>query len=161
KTAGTWVSRVADGKGGSTATAIGTADDYDDADGVTILDIWQAQSRALAAAPGRRSTPAVTIAEALNRYEHELRIRGADVNKVARVRKHLPDALARKNVALLRPDDLRRWRNELIAELAPATVNRTSSMLRAACNLAAVNDDRITNQHAWRSGLAGIPDVEL
>src|SRR5262249_48245655 len=100
-------------------------------------------------------------AEALNRYEHELRIRGADVNNVARVRKHLPDALARKNVALLRPDDLRRWRNELIAELAPATVNRTSSMLPAACNLAAVNDDRITNQHAWRSGLAGIPDVEL
>jgi hypothetical protein len=50
QTAGTWVLRVADGKGGSRTAAIGFADDYDEADGQRFLDYWQAQTRAKAEA---------------------------------------------------------------------------------------------------------------
>ena len=43
QTAGTWSVRVADGKGAHWIRAIGTADDYDTADGDTFLDFWQAR----------------------------------------------------------------------------------------------------------------------
>jgi hypothetical protein len=46
-TAGTWVVRAADGQGGNWTKAIGTADDFDEAD---VLDFWQAQDRARAIA---------------------------------------------------------------------------------------------------------------
>jgi hypothetical protein len=44
--AGTWVLKVADGKGGAHTQAIGTADDHDDANGTTVLTFWQAQEKA-------------------------------------------------------------------------------------------------------------------
>jgi hypothetical protein len=44
--AGTWVLRLADGKGGAATKAICTADDYEDSNGATVLDYWQAQERA-------------------------------------------------------------------------------------------------------------------
>jgi hypothetical protein len=37
-TAGTWVARVADGKGGNWTRALGSADDFADADGREVLD---------------------------------------------------------------------------------------------------------------------------
>src|SRR5271157_1440991 len=43
--AGTWVVRVADGRGGSWTMALGFADDHDDADGHRFFDYWQAQER--------------------------------------------------------------------------------------------------------------------
>src|SRR5262249_59205722 len=46
KTAGTWVLRVANGKGGNWTKAIGNADDFDEADGKDFLDFWQAQDLA-------------------------------------------------------------------------------------------------------------------
>ena len=50
--AGTWVLRIADGKGGATTRAIGAADDFDDANGATVLDFWQAQEKAKSVARG-------------------------------------------------------------------------------------------------------------
>src|SRR5215831_16656696 len=46
QTAGTWVLRVADGKGGNFLRSIGKADDFDEADGADVLDFWQAQEKA-------------------------------------------------------------------------------------------------------------------
>jgi integrase len=43
--------------------------------------------------------------------------------------------------------------------LAPGTVNRTKTGLRAALELAAAHDPRITNQRAWKVGLAALPDA--
>jgi hypothetical protein len=40
------VVRAADGQGGNWTKAIGTADDFDEADGKTVLDFWQAQDHA-------------------------------------------------------------------------------------------------------------------
>src|SRR6266702_2996633 len=51
QTAGTWVARrhdvrAADGRGGYITKAIGTADDYEDANGKDVLDYWQASDAA-------------------------------------------------------------------------------------------------------------------
>src|SRR6185369_3675366 len=73
---------------------------------------------------------------------------------------HLPTALLERPVALLGSRELRRWRDSLIKKLAPATVNRTVTGLKAALALAAEHDERITNRRAWESGLASIPDAE-
>ncbi|MBV9201389.1 MAG: hypothetical protein JO320_24185 [Alphaproteobacteria bacterium] len=46
RTAGTWVVRLADGKGRNSRQAISSADDYEEADGERILLYWQAQDHA-------------------------------------------------------------------------------------------------------------------
>ena len=99
--------RAADGKGGNWTKAIGAADDFDEADDKKVLDFWQAQDRARAAARasyGRddEGRP-LTIGKALDRYEADIQIRGGDVGNVARVRAHLPNHLAEKSVARYRP----------------------------------------------------------
>ena len=163
-TAGSWVVRLADGKGGYRTDTIATADDHDDADEKGVLTFWQAQDRARAMAQhGHDSNVAndpATIAQALDVYERDLRIRGGDVGNVTRVRAHLPDALAKRSVALVTARDLRVWRDGLTDKLAPATVNRTANVLRAALNLAADHDERITSRRAWETGLTSIHDAE-
>ena len=47
KTAGAWVARYSDGAGGNVTEGLGAADDYDDANGTTILTFEQAQDAAL------------------------------------------------------------------------------------------------------------------
>jgi hypothetical protein len=110
-TAGTWVVRVADGKGGNWTKAIGIADDHEDADGLRVIDFWQAQDQARAVARFRPS-PA-TIAKALNEYEANLKIRSGDVANVRRVGAHLTETLARMSVAAVTARDLRAWRDDL------------------------------------------------
>jgi integrase len=44
--------------------------------------------------------------------------------------------------------------------LAPSSVNRTCAAFQAALELAAAQDPRVTNQNAWRKGLAALPDAE-
>jgi integrase len=164
QTAGTWVLRVADGKGGNWTKAIGFADDFDEPNGNTTLDFWQAQDRARAIARVDRGDHGdgkpVTVLRALDLYEGDLKTRGGDVGNVARVRLHLPETLADKKVALLTARDLRNWRDGLVKHLAAATVNRTASALKAALNLAAEHDERIISRQPWEIGLAGIPDAE-
>jgi hypothetical protein len=101
RTAGTWVARLADGKGGNWTRAIGTADDFDEADGSGALDYWQTQEKARSLArenrgDGRPAEP-LTIGQALDRYEADLKTRGGDLGNVARVRIHLTEALAGKS----------------------------------------------------------------
>jgi integrase len=160
-TAGTWVVRVADGKGGNWTKAIGLADDFNDVDGKTVLDFWQAQDRARAVARGGRTDDddagrPITIGKALDQYEANLKIRGGDAGNVTRVRARLPEALARKSVALATARDFRVWRDDLAAKLVPATVNRIATGFRAARNLLADHDDTIVNRRAWETGLAAI-----
>ena len=158
-TAGTWVVRVADGKGGNWTRAIGTADDNEDADGSSVLDYWQAQDKARAVAHHSPVGP-ITIAKALDEYEANLKVRSGDVANVRRVRAHLPEPLARVSVAAVTARDLRAWRDGLAKKLAPSTVNRTVTALKAALNLAADHDERITSRNAWKTGLAAIPDAQ-
>ena len=55
-------------------------------------------------------------------------------------------------------NDLRHWRDDLVSKgVSPATINRTRGGLRAALELAASLDDRITNRNSFKSGLKGLP----
>lgn len=161
--AGTWIVRKADGKGGSTQRVIGTADDYENADGERVLSWAQAQAKALDAAQKEESvSPAsrITVADAMTAYEDDLKARKGDLGNVQRIRHHIPPKLAEKAVVDLTTADLRKWRDGLLSSLAPATVNRTANGLRAALELAARHNDRITNANTWKHGLAGLPDAE-
>jgi integrase len=44
--------------------------------------------------------------------------------------------------------------------MQPAAADRTARALKAALNLAAADDSRITNTAAWKTGLARLPDAE-
>jgi integrase len=165
--AGTWSVIAADGKSGNWIKKFALADDHEEADGEYVLTYWQAQdrSRRLARSGGdaeqHDAGRPVTVREALEAYETDLRTRGADLHNVARVRGHLSEALTAKAVALLSARELRRFRDGLIKrKLKPASVNRIGNALRAALNLAASHDPRINSQSAWRIGLAGLHDAE-
>jgi len=54
-------------------------------------------------------------------------------------------------------DDLRDWRDGL--RRRPASINRICTVLKAALNLAASKDTRLSSR-AWEVGLATIPDAE-
>src|SRR5262245_65689005 len=45
RTAGTWVTRAADGLGGNWTQAFATADDFEDANGTDVLNFLQGQQR--------------------------------------------------------------------------------------------------------------------
>jgi integrase len=163
QTAGSWVGRFADGKGGNRTGVIGLADDYENGDGNRVLDFWQAQERVRGLARGDSGTVSarpIRVGEALDAYEADLRTRGGDLGNVTRVRAHLTPELRGTAVALLAAADLRRWRDGLTQSLTPSTVNRTSTVLKAALNLAADHDERIASRRAWETGLAIIPDAE-
>jgi hypothetical protein len=157
--AGTWNVRCADGAGSNWIKSFGLADDHEDADGASVLTFWQAADRAKALARGKdvdAGRPA-TIAEALYDYAADLKVRGAGAGNASRPRRRLPPALLSKPVSMLTVKELRGWRNGLAGQLKPAGVNRLCKALKAALNLAAAHDDRITNVKAWAVGLAGIP----
>jgi integrase len=163
KSGGVWVMRVADGKRSSWVRTIGAADDFTDADGNDVLTYWQAQDkvRSLARSDGAGTAEPITVTQALNAYEADLKTRGGDAGNVARVRVHMTHAVASKLLTLLTPRELREWRDELAGRCAPATVNRTTTALKAALNLTADHDERIVSRRAWAIGLAAIPDAHV
>jgi integrase len=145
----------------------GLADDHEEANGEQVLTFWQAQEWARKLARGGKNADhedyagrPVIVREALDAYQADLIARGGDVHNVTRVRGHLSNTLNSKTVALLTARELRRFRDNLLAKnLRGSSVNRISSALRAALNLAAAQDHRINNQTAWRIGLATIFDA--
>src|ERR1700745_1787528 len=88
KSGGVWVMRVADGKRGNWVRTIGAADDFDDAerdDGVTF---WEAQDKFRWRAREDRAAAVdpITVKQALDAYEADLKTRGGDLANVGRVR---------------------------------------------------------------------------
>ena len=161
KSAGRWVVKVADGHGSYWTKRVAYADDHENADGEHILTWWQAQdkSRALARGKDAGGRPA-TVAEALADYENDLIARSAAPANARRVRTLLPSTMLAKPVALLAARELKHVRDGLVAKGAkPSSVNRDLKGLKAALNLAAAHDPRITNGAAWRTALAALPDA--
>jgi integrase len=160
--AGVWVVRASDGHGGNWTKRFAVADDHEEANGESVLTFWQAQDQARKIARRTESTsrPA-TVGEALDAYEANLRARGALAGNASRVRGHVPSTLAAKTVSLLTARELRAFRDGLVRHgMQPAAADRTGRALKAALNLAAADDARITNTSAWKVGLARLPDVE-
>jgi integrase len=157
---GSWVARVATGRGQGWEKTLWTADDGGlKADGDQILSFWQAKTAIqglIGHAEGAILTPAasasMTVGEALTQYEPTLRERGASLHNANLPRRHLSDTLLSKPVALLSEQDLKGFRDALIDKgLVPASVNRIMSPLRAALTIA----DK-TRVHIWRAGLKAL-----
>lgn len=162
ETAGTWVVRAADGKGANWTKAFASADDHEEPDGTTILNYLAAcdKARLLARTNGDATGKVmVSVEDAIEVYETDLKARGGDLGSVARVRLHVAAALMRRPVAVLTANELRNWKNGLLKSLSAASVNRVTNSLRAALNLAADNDEHIS-RGPWESGLKSLPGAE-
>ena len=158
--AGTWIVRVADGHGGNWTKGFAVADDHEESDGSNVLTFWQAQDKARSLARGNVDDGRpLSVSEALDAYAADLKARGGLVANAERVRYHLPPALASKTVSLLTSREVQRLRDGLVTKVKPASVNRLLKGLKAAFNLAAKHDPRITNANAWRIGLEALPDA--
>ena len=158
---GAWNVRAADGKGGNWIKSFAIADDHEDADGSNVLTFWQAADKAKALARGTDADAGrpSTVDEALTDYATDLAVRGAHATNATHPRHHLTASLLSKPVSMLTVKELRHWRNGLVADgVKASTINRLNKALKAALNLAASHDDRITNAKAWTVGLAAIPE---
>jgi hypothetical protein len=80
--------RVADGKRSGVRT-IGAADDFAEADANDVLTFWQAQDkvRSLARADRGATAEPVTVAQALDAYEADLKTRDRDIKTCASTRR--------------------------------------------------------------------------
>src|SRR5258708_2975493 len=143
--------------------AFATADDFEDANGTDVLTYHDAVDRARQLARGSGEDDSgrpLTVSEALDRYEADLKARGGLAKNASRVRYHLTQALMAKPVSLLTARELRAWRDSLLMRVKPASVNRTINAAKACFNLAASLDRRrIANVHEWETGLAALPDT--
>ncbi|UGY21841.1 tyrosine-type recombinase/integrase [Bradyrhizobium septentrionale] len=160
--AGSWNVRCADGKGGNWVKSLDAfADDHEDSDGSHILTFWEACDRAKALARGTDADAGrpSTVDEALTDYAADLVVRGAKAGNATHPRHHLTASLLSKPVSMLTVKELRNWRNALLTDgVKASTINRMCKALKAALNLAASHDDRITNAKAWTTGLSAIPE---
>jgi hypothetical protein len=80
--------------------ALGKADDHEEA-GSGILTFDEAQNRARVVARAGKPGGDNTVEGALNRYEADLKTRGAEVGNVIRARRHLSPKLAKKALSWL------------------------------------------------------------
>jgi integrase len=159
---GTWVAEGTDGHGKEWQKQIGAADDREAADGVHILDYWQAAERVRTTRRGVSSHVPVTLAAALDAYAKDLKARGQNPGNASVVRHHLQDhSIFDRPVSLLIGKELTDWRNSLLesGRIKTATVLRLCKSLKAALNLAARLDPRIQNRNAWHDGLSGLVDT--
>jgi hypothetical protein len=162
KTNGTWVLKASNGHGAYWTKAIAEADDFDESNGEQILTFFEAQDKAKKLARGQDADAGrpATVSEALDDYAADLEVRGAGATNASVPRHHLTPALLSKPVSLLAVKELRAWRNERAKAMPASSVNRMCKSLKAALNLAAAHDDRITNAKAWRVGLAALPEAD-
>ncbi len=163
KTAGSWVFRKADGRGGMHTKAIGNADDYIEADGENVLSYWQAVDKVREMGkPASGSAPgSITVQEAFDNYLPTLEAknaRSAHTTK-GRVKKHILPRLGEFRVVDLTRTQLDGWKASLVKKSDDKEVvrkskdsaNRVLTMLKAFLNHA-WNDEKnaIPSDQAWR-----------
>jgi integrase len=162
--AGTWVLRVADGRGGAKTKAIGTADDYENSNGATVLDYWQAQVRAKSVArnsDGSGSGKPLTVRRAAAVYLATLEAKNPRTARDTRGRLnlHFLGKFGDELVTSLNKAKLEGWLNSLVfkgpdreaVRRSKDTANRVLSMVKALLNHA-IRDpaNGISDDHAWR-----------
>ena len=162
--AGTWVLRLADGKGGATTKAISTADDYEDSNGATVLDYWQAQERAKSIArnfDGSGSVKPLTVRRAAEVYLETLESKNPRTARDTRGRLnlHFLGKFGNEVVTSLNKAKLEGWLNSLVfkgsdreaVRRSKDTANRVLSMVKALLNHALRDPSNgISGDHAWR-----------
>ena len=179
-----WIARRFIGKSpactsGYNKTTLGRADDYQDADGRSVLSYADAQKLAHKKADAQpeetQATAIPTVAEAMQDYisylrTHKKTARGAE--QVARV--HIPPALAATRIDKLTLKQLEQWRDGLVSKPAQlrtrpgdkqrykaapqtdaqkrarkATANSIQTSLKASLNLARRHHPGMSD-NAWR-----------
>jgi integrase len=159
-TAGPWIVRKATGNGGNWIKNFAHADDFEESNSDSVLSFFEAQAVARKIArDGETSGGLITVAIAIERYADDLKTRGGREYNARLARIHLSPALLGKPVGLLTIRDLRSFRDGLLKGRTPGSVNRIVSVLRAALELAASVDPRITNTAAFKVGLKKLPDA--
>jgi integrase len=161
KAAGPFMVRVCRGDEDWTEP-LGIADDYDEADGKNVLTYWQAQDLARERARGGRPTSDLSIKARVEHYRTALETRGRDPGNASRVLCHLAGTkLANKLLtASSLSEDLSEFRDHLTTQgIKPATIDRINHVLKAALNLTADNDERITRR-PWKAALKAIGSEE-
>jgi integrase len=164
RTAGTWVFRQSDGKGGFQTKAIGSADDFDEANGEDILDFWQAQEKikSLAQPDGVRKISPLKVSEAFDRYIPKLRAKNARTAKdtEGRVKKHFLPKFGSYRVIDLTQTEIGNWHASLtkssdddeVVRRSKDSANRVLSMVKAFLNDAWQDKkNHIPNNDAWRN----------
>ena len=162
--AGTWVLRIADGKGGAITRAIGTADDFTEADGATVLNYWQAQEKAQSAArnsSGQGIPKPLTVGRAAEVYLEKLEAKNPRTARDTRGRLnlHFLNKFGDELVTNLTKSKLEGWLNSMALKSADReavrrskdSANRILSMVKALLNHALRDPaNGITDDHAWR-----------
>lgn len=166
QTAGTWVMKIPDGKGGAATKAIGTADDFEDADGARVLTFWQAQDKARQlVVHGEAERPVampITVRRAVDDYltgyleTHNPR---TAIDTRQRLEKHFLPKFGDKLVTELTKTGLEKWLSGLVRKAgsndeiraSKDTANRILSMVKAVLNRA-IQDPKngITDDSHWR-----------
>jgi integrase len=138
------------------------ADDFEEANGETVLTFWDAQRKAREVARGSGDDDRIAIATvkvAIDRYATDLRSRGGNISNARMARGTLPASILDRPVSLLTTRELRGYRDALLDTRKPGSVNRIVCTLAAALSLAASQDQRITNQSSWKIGLQKLRDA--
>ncbi len=175
---GTWYCRIKDKVGKDTMTSIGSADDYQDADGTSVLTYVQAQEKCRALAKESKAVATgkpLTVTEAANHYmtwyrEHRRAIRATENVLNAHILPEWGDVLLMD----LKTKDIRKWHEKLAATPArkrsgngekqayrekaitadekrsrKSTANRILTVFKAVLNRA-FRDELISDDTAWR-----------
>jgi integrase len=168
KTGGRWVVRGRPGADYMTKT-LGDADDTADADGISVLDFWQAQDKArewLGSQSAERPIGPYKVKTACADYLENRQQAGKNVSDSrSRIKTHILPKLGKKDVADLKASELRRWikavadgkdkkddkteKGEDVVRRQRASANRTLTILKAALNLA-WREGHIESDKAWR-----------
>ena len=164
KASGTWVLRVADGRGGARTTAIGFADDHDEADGHGFLDYWQAQEQAKTVARRKAGAPdaePVTVRWAAETYLEWLtaKNRRTAADTRGRLNRHFLPKFGERLVTSLTKTALDRWLASMVADAddpeqirrSKDSANRVLTMVKALLNHAMRDPaNGLTDDNAWR-----------
>jgi integrase len=166
-TGGKWVARRYLGGEKYIVETIAVADDHSPADGIHILDFFQAQRRAKeVAAQATAPSPLApfTVSAAIEAYFAGLEHKGSKslADARSRARKHIIPKLGDRLVADLKREAILKWLSELAAAVnsrdsgpdgiraRQATANRVLVILRAALNQS-FRDGKATSDVEWRT----------
>jgi integrase len=154
----------------------GVADDYEDANGTSVLSYAQAQDLALAPPPTAPSNGPLTVGGAVDAYVRSLRDHGrerAAAETEGRLRRHLSPQLGGQQVATLTAEQLRGWladarsamqrrrpESEDAERRSKVSANRVLVQLRAALNHA-YREGLTPSDAAWRGRVRPFPSVDV
>lgn len=175
-----WVARVYISDGNYRVVSIGHADDVTEADGVTILDFWQAQDRARELhrelAGGDVGRGPYTVRQAIADYVDSLDGRASQRDTKLRLDAYVSITMADKEVAKLTKDEIVKWHRGL-AKMPPrartkkgaeqqhreidfsdpeaarkrkVSANRVLGLLKAALSYALAENKITCSDRAWR-----------